>query len=59
MNKITNWKSLQEEVDINMIKQCMAYVKDEVNCVKVICGDIDVFVLLTVYLFGKFANRRC
>ena len=50
---------MQEEVDINIIKQCMAYVKDEVNCVKVICGNTDVFPLLTVYLFGKAANLRC
>ena len=29
----------------------MASVKLEVNCVKVICDDIDAFVLQTVYVF--------
>ena len=31
----------------------MACVKLEVNCMKVICDDTDVFVLLTVYVFRQ------
>ena len=31
----------------------MACVKLEVNCVKVICDDTDVLVLLTVYVFRQ------
>ena len=50
VSKRTDLKSLDEEVDINIIKQHVACVKDEVNCVTVICEDTDVFVLLTVYV---------
>ena len=59
VSKRADLKSLHEEADINIIKQCKACVKDEVNCVKVICDDTDVFVLLTVYVFRKAANRKC
>ena len=41
------------ETDINIIKQCKACVKDEVYCVKIICGDSDIFVLLTVYMLTE------
>ena len=53
-SKRTDLKSLDEEADINIIKQQqVACVKDEVNCVTVICDDTDVFVLLTVYVFRQ------
>ena len=52
-SKRTDLKSLHEEADINIIKHGMSFAKDKVNCVKVICGDTDVFVLLTPYLFWQ------
>ena len=52
--KRTDLKSVHEKLTfINIIKQCMACVKLEVNCVKVICDDTDVFVLLTVYVIQQ------
>ena len=42
-----------QEIDINIMKQRMACVKFEVNCVKVICDNIDAFFLRTVYVFWK------
>ena len=49
VSKRADLKSLDEESDINIIKQRqVAWVKDEVNCVSVICDDTDVYVLLTV-----------
>ena len=36
----------------------MACVKDEVHCVKVICDDTDVFVLLTVSVFWKGCKSK-
>ena len=49
VSKRADLKSLDEEADINIIKQRhVACVKDEVNCVSVICDDTDVYVLLTV-----------
>ena len=53
VSKRTDLKSLDEEVDINIIKQHVACVKDEGNCVTVICEDTDVFVLLTVYVVSQ------
>ena len=52
-SKRTDLKSLHEEADINIIKQDISFVKDKVNCVKVICDDTDVFVLLTAYVFWQ------
>ena len=46
-------KKCAREADINIIKQRMACVKLEVNCVKVIYDDTDVFVLLGVNVFRK------
>ena len=46
-------KKCAREADINIIKQRTACVKLEVNCVKVICDDTDVFVLLGVSVFCK------
>ena len=53
VSKRTDLESLHQEADIIIIKKCTACVKDEVKCVKVICGDTDVFVLLTVYVFRQ------
>ena len=36
----------------------MVCVKDEVHCVKVICDDTDVFVLLTVYVFWEGCKSK-
>ena len=36
----------------------MACVKLKVNCVKVICDDTDVFVLLTVYVFQQVSKSK-
>ena len=36
----------------------MACVKDEANCVKVICDDANVFVLLTVYVFWQGCKSK-
>ena len=58
MTKRKNLKSLHKETDINFIKQCMACVKDEANCVKVICDDANVFVLLTVYVFWQGCKSK-
>ena len=52
-SKRTDLKSLHEEADINIIKQGISFVKDKVNCVKVICDDTDMFVLLTAYVFWQ------
>ena len=46
-------KKCAQEADINIIKQRMARVKLEVNCVKVICDDTDIFFLLIVYVFRQ------
>ena len=53
VSKKADLKSLHQEADINIIKQCMACVKDEVNCVKVIYDDTDLFVMLTVFVFWQ------
>lgn len=47
---------MHEEADINLIKQCMTYVKDEVNCA--ICYNTDVFVLLIVYVFWQGCKSK-
>ena len=50
-------KSLNENSDINIIKQYMACVKykrwSKLCNVNLICDDTDVFVLLTVYVFPQ------
>ena len=51
VSKRTDPESLHEEAPIDIIKQCMECVKGEVNFVKVICDDTDVFFLLTAYMF--------
>ena len=51
MSKRTDLKPLHEEADINLIKQCITSVKDEVNCA--ICYGTDVFVLLIVYVLAR------
>ena len=51
MSKRTDLKRLHKETDINLIKQYMACVKDEVNCA--ICYDTDVFVLLIVCVLAR------
>ena len=48
VSKRPDLESLDEEADINIIKKYVACIKDEVNC-----GDTDVFVLLTVYVFRQ------
>ena len=48
---------MHEEADINIIKQCIACVKVEVNCIK-ICDGTDIFVLLTVYVFWKGCKSK-
>ena len=53
VEKRADLKSLHEEADINIIKQCTPCIKNEVNCVKVICDNSDVFVLLTVFVFWQ------
>ena len=58
VTKRKNLKSLHKETDINFIKQYMACVKDEANCVKVICDDANVFVLLTVYVFWQGCKSK-
>ena len=50
-------ESLHEEADIN-IRPCMACFKDEVNCLKIICADSDIFVLLTVYVFRQGSKSK-
>ena len=57
-SKREDFKKLHEEADINIIKQCMACVKDEVHCVKVICDDTDVFALLTVSVFWQGCKSK-
>ena len=49
----TYLKSLHGEADISIIKQFMASIKDEVNCLNVNCDDTDVFFFLTVYVFRE------
>ena len=58
MPKTADLKSLHEEADINIIKQCLGCIKVEVNWVKVICDDTDVFVLLTVYVFWQGCKSK-
>ena len=58
VSKKADLKSLHKEADINIIKQCMTYVKDEVNCVKVTCDDTDVFILLTVFVFWQVCKSK-
>ena len=49
-------KSVHEEDDINIVKQCISCLNDGSICIKIICDDTDVFVLLTVYVFRQ-ANQ--
>lgn len=56
MSKRTDLKPLHEEADINLIKQCITSVKDEVNCA--ICYGTDVFVLLIVYVFWQGCKSK-
>ena len=58
VSKRTNLKIFHLVADINIIKQCMACFKDEVNCVKTICDDNDIFVLLTVYVFRQGCKSK-
>ena len=58
VSKREDLKRLHEEADVNIIKQCMACVKDEVHCVKVICDDTDVFALLTVSVFWQGCKSK-
>ena len=36
----------------------MTFAKDEVNCVKTICDDTNLFVLLTVYVFQQGCESK-
>ena len=58
VSKRTDPECLHEEALINIIKQCMACVKDKVNFVKVIYDDTNVFVLLTVYVFWQGCKSK-
>ena len=58
VSKRSNLKGLHEEADINNINQCMEFVKDEEDCVKIICDNIDIFVLLTVYVFQQGCKSK-
>ena len=49
VSKRTDLKSLYAEGD-KIIKQCITCVKHEINHLKVICDNTDIFVMLTVYV---------
>ena len=46
------------EADINLIRLYLSCVEDEAECVKVLCDDADVFVLLTVYAFRYLVQSQ-
>ena len=47
----TDLRTTHEEADVNIIRQCLSCIEDGAKCVKVLCDDTDVFILLTVYAF--------
>ena len=47
----TDLRTTHEEADVNIIRQCLSCIEDGAKCVKVLCDDTDVCILLTVYAF--------
>ena len=44
------FQEITEEADVNIAKQCVSCAMENNRCIKVICEDTDVFVLLTAYI---------